>query len=198
MSGAAGLRALGQGHVGARNDLDPVTLPRILEGGHVTLGGAFPRHGSADRIGAPAHRLPASVVGQQFRDFAADRRRVAKGNQNAASISQQFAGVPVGRRDDRLPQSEAVGQCSRRHLRLVEIGRDIDVAHRDEFEQRGLIDEPVEEYHVIFDAEFTHARHQAFAISLALVSDQIGMRCAEHDINRIRHDASGSTAWRRS
>ena len=39
---------------------------------------------------------------------------------------------------------------------------------------------------MVFDAEFAHARHQAFAIGLALISNQIGMRCAEHDIDRIR------------
>ena len=177
---------LRQDHVGARNDLEPVTLARILEDRHVTLGGALPCHRSADRIGALAYRLPASVVGEQFRDFVADRGRVAERNQNAASIGQQFAGVPVRRRDDRLAEPEAVGQRSRRHLRLVEIGRDIDVAHRDEFEQRGLIDELVEEHHVILDAKFAHPRHQAFAIGLALVPDQIGMRCAEHDVDRIR------------
>src|ERR1700682_6664689 len=91
---------LGRAGVGARNDLDPVTLPRILEDGHVTLGGAFPYHRSADGIGALAHRLPASVVGEQFRDFAADRRRVAERDQNAASVGQQLARVPVRRRDD--------------------------------------------------------------------------------------------------
>ncbi len=163
-----------------------MTLPRILEAGHVTLGRAFPCHRSADRIGAPTHRLPASIVGEQFRDFSADRRPVAKRDQNAASISQQFVRVPVRRRDDRFPQPEAVGQCTRRHLRLVEIGRDIDIAHRNEFEQSGLIDELVEEHHVLLDAKFTHPRHQALAIGLALVSNQIGMRCAEHDIYCIR------------
>ena len=193
--GAAWLR---RDNVGARNDLEPVTLACILEDRHVTLGGALPGHRSADRIGALAYRLPANVVGEQFRDFVADRGRVAKRNQNAASIGQQFVGVPVRRRDDRLAEPEAVGQRSRRHLRLVEIGRDIDVAHRDEFEQRGLIDELAEEYHVIFDAKFAHPRHQAFAIGLALVPDQIGMRCAEHDVDRIRAALAESTAWRRS
>src|ERR1700682_6119017 len=78
------------GRARARDDLEPVTLPRMLEDGHVTLGRALPYHRSADRIGAPAHRLPASIVGEQFRDFFADRRRVAKGDQDAASISQQL------------------------------------------------------------------------------------------------------------
>ena len=61
--------------------------------------------------------------------------------------------MPIGRRDDRLAQAETVGQRARRHLRLVEIGRDIDIAHRDEVEQRGLVDELVEEHDMVLDAE---------------------------------------------
>ncbi len=106
--------------------------------------------------------------------------------------------MPVRRRNDRLPQSKAVGQRSRRHLGFVEIGRDIDVAHRDELEQRGQIDEPVEEHHVVVDSEFAHPRHQALAIGLALVSNQIRVRCAEHDVHRVRAALQDLTAWRRS
>ena len=53
-------------------------------------------------------------------------------------------------------------------------------------QQRGLIDKLVEEHHMVFDAEFAHPRGQALAIGLALVSNQIGMRRTEHDIDRIR------------
>ncbi len=174
-----------QGFVGARKGLEPVTLPRILEHGHVTFGNALPCHRPADGIGALAHCLAASIVGEQFRDFAAGRRGIAERDQNAASIRQQFARVPIRRRYHRLAQPEAVGQGARRHLRLVEIGRDIDIAHRDEFEQRGLIDELVEEHHVILDAEFAHTRHQALAIRLALFSDQVWMCRTEHDIHGV-------------
>ena len=59
-------------------DLEPVTLPRGLEDGHITLGGALPCHRAADRVGALAHRLPARVVGEQLRDFVPGRRRIAE------------------------------------------------------------------------------------------------------------------------
>ncbi len=39
---------------------------------------------------------------------------------------------------------------------------------------------------MIFDVEFSHARHQAFAIRLTMVSNEIWVRGAEHDIDRIR------------
>ena len=170
---------------GTRDHLEPVTMTRIFESRDVTLGRALPCHRSADGVGALAHRLPARGIGEQLRDFLADRGRVAERNDDATAVSQQFQRVPIRRRNHRLSQSEAVGQRARRHLRLVEIGRDVDVAHRDESQQRRLIDELVEEYDVILDAEFAHARHQALAIGLALVAHQIGMRRAEHDIDGV-------------
>src|SRR5882672_2134204 len=84
--------------VGAREGLEPVTLPRMLEGRHVTLRGALPCHRSADRIGALAYRLATRVVGEQFRDLAAGRCCVAERDQNAASVRQQFARMPIRRR----------------------------------------------------------------------------------------------------
>src|ERR1700730_4741320 len=71
--------------------LQPVAMPRILEGGEVALRGTLPRHRSAGRGGSFAHCLPARVVGEQLRNFVADPRRVAKGNQNAAPIEQQIS-----------------------------------------------------------------------------------------------------------
>ncbi len=171
--------------LGAGDHLQPVTLPRMLERSQIALGGALPGHRPAGGVGAFAHRQPARVVGEQLRNFVADRRRVAERNQNAAPIGQQLAGVPIRRRDHRLAEAEAVGQRPRRHLRFVEIGRDVHVAHRDEFEQGGLIDELVEEYDVVVDPKFAHACHQALAIGLTLVPNQIGMRRTEHDIDRV-------------
>jgi len=71
--------------------------------------------------------------------------------------------------------------------------------HRDEFKQRGLIDELVEKHHVVFDAEFAYARHQALAIeAIALFSNQIGWVAPSTTIYRVRTGVSVSTAWRRS
>src|SRR6266404_3673728 len=58
--------------------LQPVALPRILEGSHVTLGGTLPCHRSTGRVGALAHGLPARVVRKQLRYLVADPWRVAK------------------------------------------------------------------------------------------------------------------------
>ena len=111
---------------------------------------------------------------------------IPKRNQNAAPVAQQFLGVPVGCRYDRLSQSEAVGECARCHLGFIEIGRHIDVAHRNEVQQRGLIDELVEEDDMILDAELPHARRQAVAIGLALIPHKVRMGRAENDIDGVR------------
>ena len=49
----------------------------------------------------------------------------------------------------------------------------------------GLIDELIEEYDVALDTEFLHARHKALAVGLALIPDEIGVRRAQNDIDRI-------------
>ena len=119
-------------------------------------------------------------------NLAADGFGIAKRNQNATPVTQQFLGVPVRRRYDRLSQPEAVGERARRHLGFIEIGRHIDVAHRNEIQQRGLVDELVEEDDVVLDAELPHARRQAVAIGLALMTHEIRMGRAEDDIDGVR------------
>ena len=55
-----------------------------------------PCHRSARRVGTFAHRIATGAVGQQTGDLAAYRLGIAKWNQDAASVSQQFLGVPIG------------------------------------------------------------------------------------------------------
>ena len=94
--------------------------------------------------------------------------------------------MPIGCRYDGLSQPEAVGERARCHLGFIQIGRHIDVAHRDEVEQRGLVDELIEEDDMILDAELLHARRQALAIGLALIPHEVGMGRAENDIDGVR------------
>ena len=82
---------------GTRDHLQPVAVPCIFEGGHVTLGRARPCHRPAGSVGALAHRLPARAVGQQSCYFIAGLYRVTKGNENAAAVGQQLARMPVRR-----------------------------------------------------------------------------------------------------
>src|SRR5436305_12097762 len=93
--------------------------------------------------------------------------------------------MPIGCRYDGFSQTEAVGQRAGRHLGFIEIRCDIDVAERDEFQQRRLVDELVEEHDMVFDAEFPHAGYEAFPITLTMMLKEIRMRCAENDIKSL-------------
>ena len=101
--------------------------------------------------------------------------KIAERHQAAAIVGQQLDRMPVGRRDDRLAEPETVGKRARSHLGGVEIGRHVDVAHRDVFKQRGPIDELIVEDDMLANAERGCPGYKAFAIGLALVPHQIGM-----------------------
>ncbi len=159
--------------------------PGVFENSDIAFRRSLKGHRSTGCIGALAHRLPPRIVRHQAGDLGADGRRVAERNENAASVREQFARMPIRRGDDRFPQSKTIGQCARRHLRLVEIGRDVDVAHRNEAEQRCAIDELIEKHDMLFDAESTHPRDKALAIGLALIPDKVGMGRAKNDIDGV-------------
>ena len=71
-------------------------------------------------------------------------------------------------------------------LRFMMIGRHVDVARRNEVQQGGLIDELIEEDHVILDAQLAHPLRQAVAIDLALIAHQVWMGRAKNDIDGVR------------
>ena len=98
----------------------------------IALGRLRPCHRSARGISAFAHGMASDIVRQQRGNFISDRSGIVEWNQNAAAISQKFFGVPIRRRYNCLSQAEAVGKRARRHLRFVEIGRNVDIAHRNE------------------------------------------------------------------
>ncbi len=84
-----------------------------------------------------------------------------------------------------FPQAEAVGQRARGHLRFIEIGGNVGIAHRDELEQCRLIDESIEKDDMIHDARSSCPRDERLAIRLALLEDQVRMRRSEHDVDCI-------------
>ena len=110
-----------------------------------------PTSSSGCGVGAFPHRLPTiKSVGNSAISLPIAPAS-PKGTMTPRPSSSNSQRVPIGRRHHRLPQSEAVGQRARGHLRFIQIGRDIDIAHRDECQQCRLIDEPVEEDDVVLD-----------------------------------------------
>jgi hypothetical protein len=168
------------------------TLACSLKDQEIALGRLGPGHRPARRVCPLAHSVTADIVGQQAGNLGAHGCSIPEGNQNAASVTQQFLGMPVRRRYHGLSQTEAVGQCARCHLSFVEIGRHIDVTHRNEVQQCGLIHELVEKDNMILDAEFPYARSQTVAIGFAFILYEIRMGRAEYHINGVRADLDDS------
>ena len=170
--------ALGQSR--GRGRLHPV------EQGHRALGAARPDHRAAALVGARRDRRAMRVVVEQAEHFARQADAVAKLDQHAVIVRQDFGRVDIGRRDHRLAERHRVGQRARGDLRRIEIGRDVDVGRLEIVEQLLELDEAVDEADVIVDAQFDRARLKAVAIGFALMADEIGVRRAEHDIQRFR------------
>src|SRR3546814_2530714 len=78
-----------------------------------------------------------------------------------------------------------IGERSRRHLRRRQIGRRIDIAHRDMVEQFGAVDETVDERDMVIEAKLAYPRRQRVAITLALTGQQGGVGGAHHHIEDI-------------
>ena len=159
--------------------------PRSLERFHVEVSDVAPDHLATQHVGLFPHRVPPGLVAQQLADLASQRRRIVKRNQDPATVGQQLFGVPVGRRDDGLAAAEGVRQRSRRDLRRVQIGRDVDVGHADEFDQLVDLDEPVVEADVGLDAQVLGEPLEADSIAFPLLAQQVGMGCPQHDVDEV-------------
>src|SRR5450755_5107226 len=122
-----------------------------VENGEIAQRGLIPGHAPAGGVGALAHRMPTDVIGEQRYNFLADGSRIAKRHQYAAPLCEKLLGMPIGSRNDGSSQTETVSQRAGSHLSSLEIGRDVDVAHRDQ--QSGLVDELIKERDVGFNAK---------------------------------------------
>src|SRR6267154_3682975 len=89
--------------------IEATVPPGTSEDSMIPFRNAFPRHGPTVGIGADAHGLAPDAIREQCRNFVANGGGVMKWNQNAASLRQQFARVPIGGRDNRFPKTKAVG-----------------------------------------------------------------------------------------
>src|SRR3546814_19307122 len=100
------------------------------------------------------------------------------------SVGEQLGGVPIGRGNDRTPQTMRIGERSRRHLRRRQIGRRIDIAHRDMVEQFGAVDVTVDERDMVIEAKLAYPRRQRVALTLALTGQQGGVRSEERRVGK--------------
>ena len=159
--------------------------PRPLERVHVMVGDVAPDHLSAQHVGLLAHGVAARLIVEKRADFPSQGGRVTERHQHSPPVGQQLLGVPVRRGDDALAATKCIGQGPRGDLRGVEIRRDVDVGHADEFEQFVDLDEAVVEAYVGLDTQGLGQPLQADPVTLTLLSDQVGMGRPEHDVNEV-------------
>ena len=112
--------------------------------------------------------------------------RVPKGHQNTAVFRQQFRGMPIRGRNHGLTGAKRVSQRARRDLRLVKVGRNIEVRRANEFFQFLEFDEAVVENDVLLDLVLFGQDFQAETIGLPALLQLVGMRRSQDDINNVR------------
>ena len=76
--------------------------------------------------------------------------------------------MPIGSRDDRLSQANGIGKRARANLRLVKIGRDIDIAGCEQLQQIGQIDIAIDKMEMAGYAELVRQFAKTVAIALPL------------------------------
>ena len=70
-------------------------------------------------------------------------------------------------------------------MRLVDIRRHIDVAHRYESQKFGLVNELVEKNDIRLNIKFADPPGQTLSINLAFTLQKLGMGRAEHDVQGV-------------
>ena len=153
--------------------------------GHVLVGDLGPDHVAAHEVGLFAHGMTARLVAEQADDLARQGRGVPEGHQHAAALRQQLLGVPVRGRDHRLAAAKSVGQGAGSDLGRIEIRSDVDVGGAEEFLQLAEFHEAIVKEDLFVDAQAARQSFQADPITLALLAEQVGMRCSQDDIDQV-------------
>ena len=122
------------------------------EGPHVRLCYPVPDHVASIKVSTFAHCLAGRIVVQEFNCRICDGGWVLEGNQRPAPIAQEFGGVPVRSRDDRLSGAQGVRECSGYGLCLVAVRRDVNVGRTNQRSHFLRADEPVVEDNVLLNS----------------------------------------------
>jgi hypothetical protein len=114
---------------------------------------------------------------------------IVKWNQHASFVRQQFLGVPVRCGDNGLAGSQRDGQRAGDNLRLLPVGRDVNVGRAYMLHKFFRTHKAVVQNQLRRNTKLLGQRLQLFAIALAFAPPDMGMRYAGNDI-RPRSDAA--------
>ena len=123
------------------------------KGLHVGLCYPVPDQVACISVSSFAHCLAGRIVVQKLNRRICNSRRVLERNQRPAPIGQEFGGVPVRSRDNRLPGAQSVRQCPRYGLCLVAVWGDVDVSRTNQRSHFLRADESVVEDHVLLNPQ---------------------------------------------
>ena len=158
----------------------------LVENAGVFAGHMAPDHVASGEVGLFAQRVEARFVVEQRRHLVRDGPRVAEGHDDPASVAEQFDRVPIGRGDDRFPRAVAIGERSRGDLRLVQVGRDVDVGRADVFAEFRVRDVAVDEKDIFFHPEAAGEAFELQTVVLAALAEEVRMRGAEDNVDEAR------------
>src|SRR6202023_479044 len=125
-------------------------------------------------------------VVEQGYDRLRDSPRIAEGNDDPALFVEQLLRVPIWRRNHRFAQTKSVRKCARSILRLIQIGRDVNVCRADELVEFLVRHETIIKYDVPFQVAGFRQALKTQAIALAVARDKVWMRGAQNYIDHLR------------
>ena len=150
------------------------------DGGFADQGGGGLGKARPDRlppapIGAAAHGGARVRIVEQRQNRVGDRIGVARFDQAADTIGQQFPRMNIWRRDHRLAERDRIAERARRRLLEVGIGRQINVAAFELVEQFFGFEEAIIPFDVVLHVKPLDQSLQVLAIALPVLGDEIGV-----------------------
>jgi len=122
---------------------------------------------------------------QVFQRRVGHRLAVTKRHELTASLGEHFFGVEIRRAHYGQSCRQGIGQCAAGDLIFARIGRHEYVASLQMLHQVGHAQKPVDESHMVADAQLVGHSHQAGAIDFPFLPFDQGMRGADDQVQRF-------------
>ena len=108
-----------------------------------------------------------------------------KVDEHPAAVIERLGGVHVAGRHNCLARAERVGECAAGDLVRVEVRCDVDIGREQELDDVLLAHVLIDERDMIVHPERMNLRDERVAIVLALHAEEVGMRLARDEVERV-------------
>ncbi len=126
------------------------------------------------------------VILQQPEHRVRDRTGIVEWDNHASLLCQQFLRMPIRRGDDGFSSAQRDGECAGDDLRLLPVGRDVNVRRAHVLDQLLRTHKAVVQDQLRRHAKFLSQCLQLIAISLSLTPANVRMRNSRDDVHHIR------------